>query len=616
MSPLAPSLTGARSSRAASNTSKSPRHVRPSTTLFTLILALFLGVRCNGCQREQPVEPKGPPSAEARVSIVTDAERIATRAGVTPSMEGGDNPLWQPGGSIDLVGLPGEVVAFQVVVSAGKKPLNKIRVEIEKIKGPGTPQVARFLLHEVPFPRRSGGKTPGESLGWEAQALPAAPEPGTTIPDPLIPVEIAPAWDPYPVEIPAETQRVIWLDVDLTGPAITAGSYTAELAVYSGADQLSRIPLTLRVGAPRLPYAAAKTMLYFEPDRITQRTGSRRAVDQYLQLMHAHQISNILPITSMRQLEEAKGLLDGSLFTKSAGYQGAGAGQGSSAVALGSYGDLGDPSDEQVALVGKMLARLEELGVRDAPGDRDVFLYAVDEQCDSPRGKVWKEALRRSSDPRVRKLRVGHTCSEPPKTQAVDLVIMFASEFSPAAQAEAKQAGKHLWIYNGVLPQTGSFLTDAWPTSLRANGWIQARYGIERWFYWESTFWHDGNQGGEGPYDPFATSETFHNQHADHCNGDGVLVYPGRQKDYPDHDLGFDGVLASFRLKQWRRGIQDAGYIELARQKHPAETEKILAERIPDALKAVSGDKRPRWQTGAKGWEAARRRLFDLITSP
>ncbi|MCA9646307.1 MAG: DUF4091 domain-containing protein, partial [Myxococcales bacterium] len=325
---------------------------------------------------------------------------------------------------------------------------------------------------------------------------------------------------------------------------------------------------------------------------------------------------NILPITSMRELEAAKGLLDGSLFTASKGYRGAGAGQPSSVVALGSYGDLGDPSSEQVALVGKMLSRLEELGVRDEPGDRDVFLYAVDEQCDSPRGKDWKAALRRSPDPRVQKLRVGHTCSEPPKSQAVDLVIMFASEYSPAAQAEAKEAGKHLWIYNGVLPQTGSFLTDAWPTSLRANGWIQASYGIERWFYWESTFWHDGNQGGEGPYDPFATSETFHNQHADHCNGDGMLVYPGRQKDYPAHDLGFDGVLASFRLKQWRRGIQDAGYVELAMKKDPAETKKVLAERIPEALKAVSGEKRPRWETGAKGWESARRRLFELLNSP
>ncbi|MCA9646242.1 MAG: hypothetical protein KC492_36375, partial [Myxococcales bacterium] len=60
----------------ASSTSTSPRaarYLRRSTTLGTLVVALFLGVRCNGCQREQPVEPKGAPSLEARVSIVTDA---------------------------------------------------------------------------------------------------------------------------------------------------------------------------------------------------------------------------------------------------------------------------------------------------------------------------------------------------------------------------------------------------------------------------------------------------------------------------------------------------------------------------------------------------------------
>lgn len=587
-------------------------------TFCALLLSLGFGVRCNGCQRDA-VEPRAAPSPEARASVVTDAERIASTSGVTPSMRGENNPIWQPGAGIDLVGLPGEVVAFQVVVSAGKQPLKNIRVEIEGLVGPGDPKAVsfqRFLLHEVPFPRRSGGKTPGESLGWEAQALPAAPKTGTQIPDPLIPVEIAPAWDPYPLSIAPERQRVVWVDVDLTASKIDAGKYSGDLVVYSGSSELSRIPLGLRVGSLRLPYAAAKTMLYFEPDRVKQRVGNSAAIKHYLQLVHAHQISSILPITSMQELEDAKGLLDGSLFTAAAGYRGAGAGVGSSVVALGSYGDLGTPSKPQVQLVGQLVERLEQLGVRDDPGERDVFLYAIDEQCESPRGKEWRAALAASSDPRLRKLRVGHTCSEPPRTQAVDLVIMFASEYSAEAQEQAKALGKRLWIYNGVLPQTGSFLTDSWPTSLRANGWIQARYGIERWFYWESTFWHDGNQGGHGPYDPFATSETFHNQHGDHCNGDGMLVYPGRQKDYPAHDLGFDGVLASFRLKQWRRGIQDAGYIQLAKAKHAAETQEIVEERIPAALKSVSGEKRPRWETGAEGWEAARRRLFELISRP
>ncbi len=595
-----------------------PRQAQRLKAFAVLLLSLGFGVRCDGCQRD-PIEPKAAPSSEARVSVVTDAERITSTAGVTPSMQGEGNPLWKPGGGIELVGLRGEVVAFQVVVSAGTAPLNKIQVEINDVSGPGeltAKDFQRFILHELPFHRRSGGKTAGESLGWEKQATPAAPESGTSIPDPLIPVEIAPTWDPYPLEIEARRQRVIWIDVDLTGSNITPGRYSAKLVVRSDAATLADIPLNLRVGAQQLPYAAAKTMLYFEPDKVEERVGTSAATDQYLQLLHAHHVSSVLPLNSLRELEAAKGLLDGSLFTAAAGYHGAGAGEGSSVVALGAYGMLRDPSAAKLKLVGQMLSRLEQLGVKDQPGERDVFLYAVDEQCESPRGKDWRAALDKSGVESLRQLRVGHTCSDPPRTQAVDLVIMFSSEYSESAQAEARKLGKHIWIYNGVLPQTGSFLTDAWPVSLRANAWIQARYGIERWFYWESTFWHDGNPGGKGPYDPFASAETFHNQHGDHCNGDGVLVYPGRQEPFQAHDLGFDGVLPSFRLKQWRRGIQDAGYIQLAREKHPKQTEAILEERIPDALKGLSGDKLPRWETSGKGWEQARRELFELVTTP
>lgn len=588
---------------------------RTKPTLFLMLLALFMGVRCDGCHRD-PLETKAAPATEARVSVVSDAERISSTQGVTESMRGIGNPIWRPNDRIELVGLPGEVVAFQVVVSAGQHDLQDIQVEIMGVSGPGelTEQsFQRFILHEIPFPRRSGGKTPGESLGWEKQATPWAPEPGTRIPDPLIPVEHAPAWDAYPLQVPAKRQRVIWIDVDLSGD-VEPGKYSARVEVRSASEELAVVPLKLEVGNAKLPYAAARTMLYFEPARLEKRVGSKSATRHFLQLVHAHHITSAVPLESREQIEAAKGLIDGSLFTSASGYRGAGVGVGASAIPLGAYGTLGEPTPERLKLVEELLERLETLGVRDQPGAQDVFLYAIDEQCESPRGKAWREALDGSQSARLRRLRVGQTCSDAPASQAVDLPIVFASEFSAQTASAARAAGKRAWIYNGVLPQTGSFLTDAYPISLRANAWIQARYGIERWFYWHAAFWDDSNRGGKGPYDPFATSETFHNQHGDFCNGDGVLVYPGRQAEFPAHDLAFDGVVASIRLKQWRRGIQDVGYIQLARAKFPHETDVILRERVPAALHEVSGAREPRWATTARGWEEARRKLFELIT--
>lgn len=133
--------------------------------------------------------------------------------------------------------------------------------------------------------------------------------------------------------------------------------------------------------------------------------------------------------------------------------------------------------------------------------------------------------------------------SEPPATQPVDLPIVAASHYDPERARAAAAAGKRVWIYNGFRPSTGSFLLDDEAVSPRVQGWLAKLFAIPRWFYWESTFWFDGNKGGKGPHDSWVTAEGFHNQHGDHCAGDGLLVYPGKQVDaFREHFIGFDGA--------------------------------------------------------------------------
>ena len=46
---------------------------------------------------------------------------------------------------------------------------------------------------------------------------------------------------------------------------------------------------------------------------------------------------------------------------------------------------------------------------------------------------------------------------------------------------------------------------------------------------------------GETPVDPFDEAETFHNDDGDWANGDGVLLYPGTQRDaFEAHSMGFE----------------------------------------------------------------------------
>ncbi len=595
--------------------------------------ALALG-GCSSCEREP--SPAGPPTiaptGPAQVWVVDDGARVARRAGVLPLMRGEKNPIWSPGGPVRLFALRGETVALQVVVTAGSQPLSGVTVDLEELRGPavvrsrpagavgGAGAIRRFRLYDLPVKRRSGGRTRGESLGWTEDSTPADPSRGGLLPDPLIPVEAAPPWAPYPMAVAAGEHGVVWIDIELGERELPAGQYRGSIQVRGarqdaagGTQELGRIPVELELGPQVLPYAPVRTMVYFDPEEITGRIGGQKAVRQHQQLMHRHRLSTVFPLSSAAEVRAHRDALTGALYTAEQGYQGPGQGVGADVVVIGAYGALDDPEPPKLARVDAMLAELERLGIEDKPGTRDVFLYAIDEDCESDRGPRWRAALRSSASTRLRRLRVGQTCSEPPASQGVDLVMMFASAYQRGSAEQARKAGKRVWIYNGMLPHTGAFLTDGPWLSLRANAWIQASYGIERWFYWESTFWNDDNHGGQGPYDPWATAETFHNADGDHCNGDGVLVYPGRQQQGSWRSVGIDGVLPSMRLKQWRRGIADAGYLKLARRIDAVRADRIARELVPTALDSAEHSPRPPWPTEGAPYLHARRKLFELI---
>jgi hypothetical protein len=553
------------------------------------------------------------------VAVVDDGERISRQAGPLPVLLGKGNPVWRPGQPVALFGLPGETLAIQVVVTA-REPLSGVTVELPGLSGPAPiPEgaIARFVVHELTMRRRSGGKDPRESLGWAPGAMPPDCQPPCNVPDPLIPVAHAPPWADYPMTVAPAEHRVVWIDLFLD-ERLPAGEYRGTIAVRAGTGDLARIDLAridlkIEVGKTPLPYRPVRTMVFYDPEEIRGRVGPGQAVRRYLQLMHRYHLTTIYRVNRPEDVAAQREELVGTLFTREQGYTGPGTGMGADVVALGSYGSLGPPTPERVHQVERTLAALREAGVlRRRP---DVFLYAVDEQCESLRGPAWRAALRQSTLPEARQLRVAHTCSTDPARQEVDLPIIFSASYDPDLAAAARQQGKAVWVYNGSLPRTGSFLSDGGPLSLRINGWLQALYGIERWFYWESTFWNDDNKGGRGPYDPLVTAETFHNQHGDWANGDGVLVYPGRQARDGYRSLGLDGVVPSIRLAQWRRGISDAGYLLLARQRGgdaAKEAERIGRALIGRGFAAARG-RTPAWPQQGAPYFAARRKLFDLL---
>jgi hypothetical protein len=509
-----------------------------------------------------------------------------------------------PPGLVRLRALAGETVAFQVVIDAVDEPLSGVTVDLAGV--PAHLGVERLVEHYVEIRQRSRNEQrPDESLGWSPAARPHDVTMLGWMPDALIPVEAAPPWCPYPLVMAKGQRGAVWVDVTVPDDA-PAGAYLVKVAVGSSAGLLRTVDVELEVSSAKLPYRAASVFAYYDTAQLASRFPEARAVEPQLwQLLHRHHVDAFPAIDTVEDAERLAPALDGSLFTEAHGYRGPGAGLAPAAIAIGAYGGLGEPDAEK-------LARALSIARKIPAGVEDLLLYAIDEQCQSPLGPRWIELLRGA--PEADRIQVAHTCHEDPRTQPVELVMMPAQTFDLPMAREARDAGRKVWAYNGAMPRTGTLMLDAPLVGLTVNGWIAASRGVGRWFYWETTFWNDGNRGGKGPIDPFTVAESFHNADGDACLGDGLLLYPGTQKPpFAARSVGLPAVLPSMRLKALRRGIADAGLYALARANAPDTADTIMSGVVPRALTEVAQTEGTPWQTDPMALARARDELRALI---
>jgi hypothetical protein len=516
-----------------------------------------------------------------------------------------EQPLSAAGSVVTRMAQRGETIAFQVLVPAGRAPIAKLALALSDLVGPEGARLRAVALRQLYLDlaaRSRSDRHPEESLGWRPGARP--PDAGMLgrIPDALVPTTV----DPGPVAIGPAGALALWVDVEIPDGA-PPGRYHGTGTLEGDGAARARFAIDVDVRPTPLPFRAASVFTFYEPARLHTRMGAAAgAIERQLwQLLHAHHVDALAPLTGAAEVERLASVYDGTLFTAAAGYRGPGVGRLPAVVALGAYGTLGAPSPEALARVDAMVARL--------PPGPELFLYAIDESCQSPRAGDWKRAL--AGHPPPRPVAVGQTCDDPPDRQAADIVMLSAGNFPRGVTAAARASGRRAFIYNGVLPHTGTLLLDADPQGLVANGWIAAAMGIERWFYWESIYWDDGNRGGRGPVDPFITAENFHNAGGDSAMGDGLLLYPGRQLGrFAASSLGVDAVFPSIRLKAIRRGIQDAGLIALAAREQPEATARLVGQALPAALDEAYPVGRASWEGAPLSFEAGRAALRRLVT--
>lgn len=549
--------------------------------------------------------------ADARVCLADEAERLP---------RGTDQlALERCPQELTLRVLQSEHVAFQVVIEAQGEALEQVRVELmdrpraAKLASDDEAKAAarrelrldRFVEHFVEVPRRSNTKEGQESLGFSAEARMQDSAFLTWLPDALVPVDFESSFARYPLAIEARARGIVYLQGFVPADA-EPGLKLHRLRVTAGERELAMLEVQVDILPVQLPYRVVPTFAFYDRGTLERRFKKPDNVEkQIVRELHARHLENMTGIVSGEDASRIEGMYSGQWFSPASGYRGPGPNVPNSLMVLGAYGTFGEPNAATLPLI-------DALSQRAPKTVTDLFVYAIDETCDSWYGPAWKSLIEEAD--LGGRVKVGHTCSEDPNGQGVDIIMTPAQSFDPDQAAEARQTGKEVWAYNGMLPFASPMVLDVPLTGMTLNGWISATFDVGRWFYWESIFWDDRNRGGHGDNDPFQTAETFHNADGDTTLYDGLLFFPGRvPAAFAEHDLGRDAVIPSLRLEALRRGMEDAALLSLAAQVDVGKTYDITRRIVVAALDEVREHESAKLAFDPATLRAAREELRAII---
>lgn len=163
----------------------------------------------------------------------------------------------------------------------------------------------------------------------------------------------------------------------------------------------------------------------------------------------------------------------------------------------------------------------------------------------------------------------------------VDIWVQKLDSFDNSVCRKRKEAGDRLWWYTCVSPQSPypTYLIDDSGVSPRVLSWLQAKYRVEGVLYWCVNLCSEYKNGEYQPeISVWEKAEMF-----PYGNGDGFLVYPGKQ-------VGINGPVSSIRLELIRDGNEDVEYFNLLRRLMAENGIGNIEEKIAQLIHPVADD--------------------------
>jgi hypothetical protein len=488
-----------------------------------------------------------------------------------------------------------EYEPFQIIVRVEGEPLERVVLEASPLRAPSgeiieSKRITLFREHYAYIRRPSYRCQTSPGLYPDALIPFVSPIDGTDLQPWNRQADTAAAkYDAVPCTIYPGFNQPFWVDV-FVPPETPAGEYRGAITIKARGHEPLSVPVRLTVWDFSLPATPTVKSHFGSFGRALKwfdaKPGSEKAnaiETRFCEMMAEHRItppvlSHLYPdvkedgtIDATRTHEALKAFM--TRFRVNA-----------FPMRFRAFADpLGADREKNKTFLSSMFQYLKENG-----WDDGAYVYILDEPNDP---EAYEEVRKRAAlvheaDPGIRVLCTEQTKSSDPGwgnlNDAVDIWVPLWPLHDEETAAARRAAGDVLWSYTALCQGTGEPLwwqMDLPVLNYRIALWTNYRYHMVGLLYWTTVYW-------EQVKDPWLDTLTYRLSY----NGEGALLYPGK-------DAGFDGPVASIRLKNVREGMEDYEYfvlLEKAAGRDAAEKEVLRVarswsdwEKHPDALLAA-----------------------------
>ncbi|CBE67316.1 MAG: DUF4091 domain-containing protein [Candidatus Methylomirabilis oxygeniifera] len=474
-----------------------------------------------------------------------------------------------------------EYEGFQVIVKApSDTALSNVTATASDLTGPtGVIASSNITLYR-------------EAYILVTTSSPASPYPTGWWPDPLIPFKHPETGANLGQPFTVDAGRNVPIYVEVYVPAGTpAGTYTGGIQVSVSGGASIPIPISLTVWNFSLPTTPAlrTNFGHFRSQQFAAAFGTSRYTDIHNTLMDKfdhellrHRLSPARPSGTEPSYNAATGTIDSSNVQARMAHF---ISLGLTSYDLPLFDDWpwADPFGADRDKAQRYLS-----GILDWLGANDWLTLAYHDGIDEPEEASGYQAVRDEAtnwhglDPRAKMLITEQTRPWDPTWGtlygSVDIWTPYFSRFDPVTWAERRAVGEQSWMY-GAWGDNGTpgDLLDRPIYEIRVPAWIGFQYGITGLLKWNTVYWDQVT-------DPWTNPATY-TLSGDIFNGDGAFFYPGTK-------VGYEGPIASLRLKTFRDAVDDYDYLTQLAVTDPASAQAI-AQRVGTTFTDWTKDSTP-----------------------